>query len=146
MSEIARTLGLPRPFRFEGRDHPVAERDFYVEGLFELWLEQQAADAVERHKERMHPAVYADHLAGWRRDCASHVYAFGGPEAVKAMYSMPGAKHLAFLQMRQASKDATEELVERISRDPEAWRRLTAVVWFGEHGEADNDPLAPAAA
>lgn len=129
MSETAQLLGLPREVAFGGRSYPLAPCTFEIEGLFELWLERQARDAIERHRPHMIPAEYACQLDGWRRDCAAHAFAFGGPLAVQALCSAPGLKYMAYLRLRKLTQDVTEELVERMSRDKAVWRAVQEALW-----------------
>src|SRR4051794_41116683 len=106
MSEMATLLGLPRTFEFEGVTYPLpGVRDFETEALYELWLESEARAAIERHRRTMRPAEYDQHLTGWRRDCAAHVYAIEAPEGVLSLASPPGQKRLAFLMLVRLDKD-----------------------------------------
>lgn len=125
-------LGLPRTVRFRGRDYPIQHpRTFQVEAAFVLWVEREAALAVERHREAMGAQWYSEQSAGWRRDVAGKVFAWGSEACHNARWSAAGVKELAWLQLAAAQRPETpvdRELVEAMFEDAHAAQELTELV------------------
>lgn len=142
MSEIAATLGLPAIFTFAGKDYQIAARTFEVEGLFSVWLESQALQAIQRHREILGPAGVAMQMDGWRRDCAGHAYDWDSLECWQARGSVPGRKYLASLQLCKGGITLMEarDLVERVWEDAEAVKILEETM---ERANADPNRARP---
>lgn len=135
MGQTALLLGTPIPFEFEGQTFQVAPRDEDMQGQFEVFLEDRALAAIERHRPRddgrVEPgrfdfAAYFQQLEGFRKDCAVGLYSWDGPAAVMALAHAtgPGKKYLAYLQLVRLNPGVTQDLVARIFRNNAARTRL----------------------
>ena len=142
----AATLATPRPFEFGGKTYLVSAVDTDMEGEFQVWLEGQALDAIERHRPRADLAVeggrldYQSYLVQheqWRREVAAGTYEYGGPVATVSLFRPDGKgnRHLLYLQLVRKQPAVTPVLVEQIRRDAAAWSKLLAV-----QGALNADP------
>jgi hypothetical protein len=150
-------LGLPATFAFRGKEYPVkSPPDFQVEAEFSRWVEQGALLLIQRNRAVMTPEVYAEQMAGWRRDGAARKYQWMGEVCIDARYSYDGCKELAWLMLARAEAlllehgqkpqhPVTRELVDAVFADPEARRAMQDLVW-GVPAEQPSggqaDPLA----
>ena len=138
-TSMAAALGIGAQFEFKGRIYTIAPRDFEIEGLFSIWLEQQALELIQRHYRNLSPSEYELQLAGWRRDGVSQLYDLSSPEGWRASVSLPGRKQMALLQLQKGSgPKVTMDLIEQIFDDPDAIRRFEACREI-----ADRDPNRP---
>lgn len=142
----ASTLATPRPFEFGGKTYLVSAVDGDMEGEYQVWLEGQALDGIERHRPRADLSVEAGRLEyqgylvqheQWRREIAAGTYEYGGPVATVSLFRPDGKgnRHLLCLQLQRKHPEVTPVLVEQIRRDPSAWTRLLAI-----QGALNADP------
>jgi hypothetical protein len=135
----ADVLSEPIPFEWHdpkrGRlDLLVSPLTFGMEVAIQRWLEGRARAAVQREREAMSLFDYELNWRGWRQDCATGVYAYGGMACFQAMCTAEGWCYRAWVMLREKSQDVTPEMVERIAADPAKRKELDALI------ELANDP------
>lgn len=113
---------------FEGKTYEVSSRTFEQEALFQRWQEGEAHAVVLRHQNGMPPVIFAQHLAGWRHDCASRRYEWGMPDSHLAQYSPSGMRYLAYLALHERQPQVTLQLIDRVWADDSAWLSLCGVL------------------
>jgi hypothetical protein len=124
----ARLLGTPIPFDFGGRLYMVSPRTFEQESLFQVWLEREVLKGIQRHQDAMSPTEYAQHIAGWRQECGSHMYDYGSPASIMASLSPAGMKYLVFLALKEKQPEVDLHLIDRIWDNPEKWNELANIM------------------
>jgi hypothetical protein len=135
----ADVLDTPIPLTWDdpkrGRlDLLVSPLSFDMEALIQRKMEDRALKAVQRHREAMSLFDYQAAFDGWRRDCASGVYEYGGLACFQWMGTSSGWCYRAFVMLKARCPDVTEEMVERIAADPEKFKELDAKIALA------NDP------
>jgi hypothetical protein len=124
----ARLKGEALPFLFEDREFRWVPRTFAVEAAFQKEHETRAYRAIQRHKKTLDPDDYQAQLTGWRQDLSAEVYTWGEPLSWRFLWSLPGLKYLAYLQLKEGEKHGGAEvdlhLVDRLAQDPEKWQEL----------------------
>ncbi len=124
----ARLKGEPLPFDFEDRKCMWVPRTFAIEAAFQKEHETRAYRAIQRHKKTMDADDYQAQLAGWRHDLAAEVFTWGEPLSWKFLWSLPGLKYLAFLQLKAGAQHGGDEvdlhLIDRLAEDQEKWQEL----------------------
>lgn len=124
MSETAAALGVGGTWEFEGKQYKLAPRSLTTEALFEVFVQENAINAIRRMHDRLQPHEYQAQMDGWRRDVAGLIYSFDGVVCLQAMLSTPGAKHLAFLQLAQENPQARRDVIDRLYADAKKWSEL----------------------
>lgn len=124
MGEMSAALGVGGSFEFEGRPYKLSARNLTTEALFEVFVQENAINAIRRLQPRLGDGEYQMQMDGWRRDVAGFVYTFDGPICLQAMLSSAGARHLVFLQMHQDNPGINQGVVDRIYADATKWTEL----------------------
>ena len=104
----------------------VGARTFEMEFTIQRHLEERALKVVQRHRETLPAAEYALAFDGWRRDCATGVYEFGGEHCWRFLTSRTGWVYNAWLQTKDGTPGLTRDVLERVYADPEAMKELDA--------------------
>jgi hypothetical protein len=114
MGQTATTLGIGPTLEFEGKHYRVSPLTWELQAKFETWLEKRALDKVRQHRNTLPAAEYDTLLKSVMRDIAAGVYSFGGEMSVRASQSIPGAKHLLYLELNKCHPEVDEEFTDRI--------------------------------
>jgi hypothetical protein len=102
----------------------VSPLSFGMEAVIQRRLEERALLAVQRHRELMSLADYQIAWDGWRRDCATGVYEYGGMACFQWMHTTSGWCYRALVMLREKCPDVTPEMVERVAADPGKFKEL----------------------
>ena len=113
-------------------------------GSFEKWLEGRAFQAVEAAKGTMDPGDYGQALASISADVATGRFSFGGPEANRAMRTLPGMCKLMSLMAGitfQEAKDLFATEGEALGKALES--QINRSMPQGPEGNAPKEAEAP---
>jgi hypothetical protein len=103
-------------------------------GLFTVWLEQRAWDAVERMKGTCSEDTYKARLNAVAELITAGKFGEGSDCMLAAAASYDGMKYGTFLQLRACDPEITERLVQEMfaEKGDEVWKKVV---------EANSDPL-----
>lgn len=102
MGEVAKSLGLSTSLIWKGQSYPVSSITFEIQAQFELWLERRALGRLAIHRRHLSDEEYAEYSQATISDVNSGVYTWGTEACQRALASVPGIKHLAFLCLKKA--------------------------------------------
>ena len=132
----AALAGVPTDFRHGGVTYKVMPRTLGAECLFEAWLQEQAYDALLRHRKRLGELDFAAARAEWATQCADGTFEWGGLAAWRrATLTASGQRRLLFLKINEGTMPphcgpaVSEAVLADLARaDPAAWQRLLDVM------------------
>jgi hypothetical protein len=136
VGDVAQVLGRGSSIQFEGESYELKPLTYDRIGQFEVWLEERALAAVERHQKRCGPGEYRERMAQAHRDIAACLYSWGGALCWQALNSDRGFCHALYLTLA-GSAEVTPEWVKRLYTEQ---GETVAALFFGA-----NFPKAPGA-
>jgi hypothetical protein len=116
MADTARAVGIGPEIEHKGTVYHFKPLTPVMIGQYEVWLERRACEAIMRQERWMPPAIYAEQMAGWRRDCAADIYAYGGDYFGKSSISLPGLRYATYLSIK-AGADNSPEITEQVAAE-----------------------------
>jgi hypothetical protein len=111
MAELSKALSAGVQFQFDGRTYtlPAICLDHWAQ--FEAWLEQQAAEGVERAFRECAPAVYREALKVVSENIPAQTYGFGGEVFARATKSYNGVKRLFIIVIHDSHPEWDDDKV-----------------------------------
>lgn len=117
MAEAAKALGLPTPFEYKGKTYLLSPATIEVMSMFEVWLEQQAWNRVERTKSRCDPETYRERHDAVTRFIMSGGLAAGSMEAAKAANTVEGQKYDLYLRLMACPENKDKDISESLASE-----------------------------
>jgi hypothetical protein len=117
MGQTSRVLAVFPDFEYAGKRLKVERRTYETEGKIEVWLEERALAAVQRHADSLSPYEYHELLRIWDEDVAACVYSFDGLAYHKAMTTSAGLFARCLLDLKQANPRVSEDFVRGLWDD-----------------------------
>jgi hypothetical protein len=114
MADTMPAAGVGPSIKFRGKTYTLHPWTPELTALFEVWLQEQAWDAVERFKPGLSEEAYQRRLDTVAKLIGSRQFAFGSEACRLASTSLPGQKYSIYLQLRACDPEVTERLVEDI--------------------------------
>lgn len=137
----ATLLAKGLPFEFAGETYTIAPWTYDVQAEYEKYLVGRAYANLRAARAELGPE-YEDERAALRKDVDAGEYEFGRPLVMKSLGSDRNLKHLLYLCLAWAHRDApgrvTKDLVDRIAADPDKFREAAELL-----AEANRDPNPP---
>ena len=119
MSEVARALGFPGAIEWRGERLAVSRVTFEVEGLFEVWLENNLTAALERSRQQPgSPDLYRDRLREANAQLAARELCWEGEACRRATFTPAGFRELAYLCLSRERPGWTREQHAELCRRP----------------------------
>lgn len=137
MAEAAKALATGQIIEFGGLIYRLKPFDLDMASMFEVWLENEAWKAVERHRGRIPDEVYQGRLDAVSRLVAAQAFAYGGELAARSALTMKGQSYVLFLMLLGGGN---EDVSERLAHDmmQQAYAEIQARM-----REANYDPNSP---
>jgi hypothetical protein len=138
MGEMAKALGITRPFEHAGQEYILPETTFEVHALLELWFEGRAWEALERTNGHLDEAGKEAARSRLLQDIAAGKYGVGTPGFVAAMQTPVGQKELIYLLLKKGNPDKsiTRRLLDEMYEQGSIVRYLQSLA-------NDPNPQAP---
>jgi|ERR1700721_2032637 len=115
MAEAAKALGMGGSITYKDKKYLLAPFNVDMIGMFEVWLEEQAWEKVERTKGRCSPDIYQDRMDSVTKQVTGQQFSYGSPIAAAAAMSIPGQKYILFLMMKFCPEN--EGVTEKLAHD-----------------------------
>lgn len=135
MGQIAKSLGTPVPFEFDGQTYQVSPWTFGILGQFEVYLEEQALINLKRMKPFLTDDEFKDLAHKTKQDLDKGKYTFGNNDTKDVLNSNKHLKVLAHLCLQAANPSLPQGLMNRLEQDREKFEELIAKMF-----EANSDP------
>jgi hypothetical protein len=110
MTSLENFLNLNKEFEFEGKKYTTAPLDDIGEGVFSVWLEQRAYDAIERRTYQDEKQKIEDRRT-LTQDVAIGLYEYGGVLCFRATQWPPGIAKV--IEIICKSQGMTEAIAKR---------------------------------
>lgn len=111
MGALADALAIGPEFTFKGKTYRAAKLAIKHRGMFELRLEKEAWDAIERSRAFSTPEQIKERIAVLIRDLASFQLSYGSEAYVKATRSLQGHQYSLYLAVRENHPEIDEGLI-----------------------------------
>lgn len=117
MGDIARALGTPSEFQYQGRVYKISPWTYGILGEFEVYLQDCALRTMKRMKKFLDTEDYAALAAKTRQEIDIGLYTFGSKRVQEALDSHIHFAYLVMLCLRENHPDVTLPWVQQLLRD-----------------------------
>lgn len=146
MGQLADMLGLGTEFDYNGKRYTIGQLQIKHRGMFEIRLEKEGWDAIERSRPYSTAGQMRERIALFTRDIASYQLSYGSEAYRKASASMQGVQYLTFLALRENHPEIDEGFVaDLIEEKIELFKRLadsSGAIPKQEQGQDDEPATA----
>lgn len=132
--DLARLLGTPQVFSFEGKDYTVERMDLAGMAEYQLWLERDAVAKAIACTAGLPDAEREAWLSGVRRDIAAKKYAAGGAVFLMSLIEQAGMAKSMSIMLKRRHPEADEEFCVKLI-STELGREVAAIIHEWNRGD-----------
>lgn len=133
------------PFSFNGKVYQVAPRDLFIEKHFSLWVQSEAALALDRLRNSVPPRFYREQSDIYNSKIVGKLFDWGRTDCYNASTSEEGEAQLLYLKMKRGEARGgaflEREDIDKIKKDKEKWNELLTILYQQDYPEQLADFL-----
>lgn len=135
MGQIARSLGTPKTFEFEGKSYKISPWTYDILARFEDYLETDALRNMKKMRPYLTDEEYKDLAHKTRQDLDSDRYTFGGEAIKEQLKSTSHLKVLTLFCLQIEHPQLDLNFFKEVEKEPEKFQELIELMF-----EANADP------